>query len=41
MPRTRASYPPEFRQQLLELVEEGRSPEKLVEEFDPSASTIR
>ena len=34
-------YPSEFRQQMVELVRAGRSPEKLAEEFEPSAQTIR
>lgn len=35
------TYPPEFRQQLIELVRVGRSPEALAKEFEPSAQTIR
>ena len=34
-------YLPEFRRQLVELVEAGRSPEELSREFGPSAPTIR
>lgn len=44
MSRSRAPYPPEFRRQmveLVELVEAGRSREKLSQEFEPSANTIR
>jgi transposase len=41
MPRTRGPYPPEFRQQILELVRAGRTPEELAEEFEPSAESIR
>lgn len=41
MPRARPSYPPEFRQQLVELARAGRSPEQLAQEFEPSAQTIR
>jgi len=41
MPRTRRRYPPEFRQQLIELVRSGRSPEQLAKEFEPRAQTIR
>lgn len=41
MPRTRSPYPPDFRQQLVELVHAGRSPEDLAQEFEPSAQTIR
>ena len=41
MPRTRPPYPPEFREQMVELVRAGRTPEELSEEFEPSAQTIR
>ena len=41
MPRTRPPYPPEFREQILELVKAGRSPVELAQEFEPSAQTIR
>ena len=41
MPRTRAPYPLEFRQQMVELVRAGRSPEELSREFEPSAQAIR
>jgi transposase len=41
MSRSRAPYPPEFRRQMVELVEAGRSPEKLSREFEPTANTIR
>jgi len=41
MPTPRRTYPPEFRQQLVELVWAGRSPEELSREFEPSAQTIR
>jgi transposase len=34
-------YPPEFRQQMVELVRAGRSPEELGREFEPSGQTIR
>jgi len=34
-------YAPEFRQQLIALVESGRTPEELSREFEPSAQTIR
>ena len=34
-------YPPEFRQQMVELVRAGRSPEPLAKEFGPSKQTIR
>ena len=41
MSKTRAPYPPEFRQQIVELVRAGRSPEELAREFEPSAPAIR
>lgn len=41
MPKTHQPYPPEFRQQILELVRAGRSPDELAEEFEPTAQTIR
>jgi hypothetical protein len=41
MPRTRAPYPPEFGEQMVELVRPGRTPEELDEEFEPSAQMIR
>ena len=41
MPKTRPPYPPEFRQQMVELVRAGRNPEELAREFEPSAQTIR
>ena len=34
MPKTNPPYPLEFRQQLIELVHAGRSPEKLAKEFE-------
>ena len=37
----RAPYPPEFRQQMIELARSGRTPEELAKEFEPSAQTIR
>jgi transposase len=40
MPRTRRPYPPEFRQQMVELVRAGRTPEELSREFEPTAQTI-
>ena len=39
--RKQRVYPPEFRQQLLELVRAGRTPEELSREFEPSGQTIR
>jgi transposase len=42
MPRRRAvGYSPEFRQQMVDLVRTGRSPEDLAREFEPSARAIR
>ena len=41
MPRTRPPYSPEFRQQMIELVRAGRTPEELSREFEPSAQAIR
>jgi len=41
MPRTRPPYPPEYRQQIVDLVRAGRSPEELAREFEPSGQTIR
>ena len=41
MPRTRPPYPPEFREQMVQLVRAGRKPEELADEFEPSAQTIR
>ena len=40
MPRTRPPYPPEFREQMVELVKAGRTPEELSREFEPTAQTI-
>ena|SRR5688572_23351279 len=39
--KARRVYPPEFRQQLIELVRAGRTPEELSREFEPSGQTIR
>jgi len=41
MRRHRAPYPPEFRQQMVELVRAGRTPEELAREFEPTAQAIR
>ena len=41
MPRSRPPYPPEFREQMIELVHAGRAPEELAEEFRCSAQSIR
>lgn len=37
----RPQYPPEYRQQIVELVRAGRSPKSLAQEFEPSEQTIR
>jgi transposase len=41
MPKSHAPYPPEFRQQMVELVRAGRQPEELADEFRCSAQSIR
>ena len=41
MPRTHPPYPPEYRQQVVELARAGRSPAELAREFEPSGQTIR
>ena len=41
MAKSRPPYPPEFRQQMVELVRSGRNPEELSREFEPSAQAIR
>ena len=41
MARTHEAYPPEFRQQLVELVKSGRTPSELAREYEPSAGSIR
>lgn len=41
MPRRRSPYSLEFRQQMVELVRAGRTPEELSREFEPSAQAIR
>ncbi|MCE7028924.1 IS3 family transposase [Jiella avicenniae] len=40
MPRTRAPYSAEFREQMIALVRAGRRPEDLAKEFEPCAHTI-
>ena len=40
MPRSRLPYPPEYRQQLVDLVRGGRTPEELSREFEPTAQSI-
>lgn len=41
MPRTRPAYPPEFREQIVELHRAGRSVADLAREFEPTQQTIR
>ncbi len=41
MPRTRPAYPPEFREQIVELRRAGRSVAELAREFEPTEHTIR
>jgi transposase len=41
MPRSKPTYPPEFKQQMVELVRSGRSVDSLAREFEPSSQTIR
>ena len=41
MPKSRPPYSPEFRQQIIELAQAGRTPDELAKEFEPSAQTIR
>ena len=41
MSRSRAPYPREYREQLIQLVRMGRTPEELSREFEPSAQAIR
>ena len=41
MSKTRRCYAPEFRRQMVELVQAGRSPEELAREFEPTAQSIR
>mgnify|MGYP001797535299 CR=1 FL=1 len=41
MPRTRAAYSAEFRQQIVDLARSGRTPYELAKEFEPCVDTIR
>ena len=41
MPKTRVSYSPEFRRQMVDLVRAGRDPDDLAREFEPTAQSIR
>ena len=40
MPRSRKPYAPEFRQQMVDLVRAGRTPEELSREYEPTAQSI-
>ncbi|MFQ5515915.1 MAG: transposase [Myxococcota bacterium] len=40
MPKSRLPYPPEYRQQMVDLVRGGRTPEELSRESEPSAQSI-
>jgi len=40
MGKTKAPYPAEFRRQMVELAQAGRSPTELAREFDVSAQSI-
>ncbi|AOF82736.1 transposase family protein [Methyloversatilis sp. RAC08] len=40
MRKTRAPYPAEFRQQIIELAQAGRHPAELSREFAPTSQTI-
>jgi transposase len=41
MPRTHKAYPEEFKKKLIGLIREGRTPEELSRQFEPSAQSIR
>ena len=41
MPKSHKPYPEEFKRQLVSLVREGRTPEELGRQFEPSAQAIR
>ena len=41
MARTNQAYPPEFRRQMVELVQSGRTPNELAREYEASAGSIR
>ena len=41
MPKSHDPYPPQFRQQRVELVRSGRTPGERSREFEPSAQTLR
>ncbi len=39
MPRTRPPYPQKFREKIVELARNGRTPKELAEEFEPTQTT--
>ena len=41
MPKTRKHYPEELKKKMVALVREGRTPEELSKQFEPSAQSIR
>ena len=41
MPKTHNPYPDEFKRKLIALVRQGRTPEELARQFEPSAQSIR
>jgi transposase len=41
MPKSHKPYPEEFKKKLIGLVREGRTPEELSRQFEPSAQAIR
>jgi transposase len=41
MAKKQPRYAPEFRRQMIDLVQAGRTPEELAQEFEPSAQAIR
>jgi len=41
MPRIRSPYPQKFRDQIVELAQNGRTPSELADEFEPTEQTIR
>lgn len=41
MPRTHKPYPEEFKRKLVALVRQGRTPEELSRQFEPSGQAIR
>jgi len=41
MPKSHRPYPREFKQRIVELIRNGRKPEELARQFEPSAQRIR